>query len=178
MIRHADPSRDAAACAAIYGPFVSDSAVSFEEQPPDEREFARRIERGSQTHPWLVAERAQSVVGFAYGSPHRQRAAYRWAADVAVYVGEGQRRTGVGRALYETLLALLARQGFQVACAGITLPNDASVALHEAVGFTPVGVYRRIGFKCGRWRDVGWWQVELAPASGPPAPPGPPVKLE
>jgi phosphinothricin acetyltransferase len=178
LIRHANPVRDAAACAAIYEPFVLDTAVSFEERPPDEREFARRIERGAQTHPWLVAERDGALAGFAYASSHRSRAAYRWAADVAVYVAADQRRSGVGRALYEALLPLLARQGLYVACAGITLPNDASVALHEAVGFTPVGVYRRIGFKCGQWHDVGWWQVELAPAGGPPpALPGPPAML-
>lgn len=179
VIRHADPARDAGACAAIYAPFVRDTAVSFEEQAPDEREFARRIEQGSRTHPWLVADRDGTVVGYAYGSPHRERSAYRWATDVAVYVAEGQRRSGVGRTLYERLLSLLARQGFHVACAGITLPNEASVALHEAVGFKPVGVYRRIGFKCGRWCDVGWWQMELAPDDGrAPAPPGPPESPE
>ncbi len=178
LIRHADPARDAAACAAIYGPFVRDTAVSFEERAPDDREFARRIERGSLTHPWLVAERDGVLAGFAYGCSHRERAVYRWAADVAVYVAASQRRAGVGRALYGALLPLLARQGLYVACAGIALPNEASVALHEAVGFRPVGIYRRIGFKCGRWHDVGWWQAELAPAGGgEPALPGPPVTL-
>jgi L-amino acid N-acyltransferase YncA len=178
LIRHADPLRDAAACAAIYEPFVRDTAVSFEERAPDEHEFAERIERGSLTHPWLIAERDGAVAGFAYASSHRARAAYRWAADVAVYVAPDRRRSGVGRALYGALLPLLARQGLYVACAGITLPNDASVALHEALGFTPVGVYRRIGFKRGRWHDVGWWQAELAPAGGrAPADPGPPATL-
>jgi L-amino acid N-acyltransferase YncA len=178
LIRHADPARDAAACAEIYAPFVSDSGVSMEEQVPDEPEFARRIERISLTHPWLVAERDGTVVGFAYGSPHRARAGYRWAADVAVYVAAAERRRGVGRALYESLLPLLARQGLYVACAGIALPNDASVALHEAVGFTAVGIYRGIGFKSGSWWDVGWWQAQLIePDGSPPASPGPPVRL-
>jgi len=179
LIRHADPARDAGACAAIYVPFVTDSAVSMEEQAPDEREFAARIERIARTHPWLVAERDGAVLGFAYGSAHRERPGYRWAADVAVYVAQDARRAGIGRALYDSLLPLLARQGLYVACAGITLPNDASVALHEAVGFTAVGVYRGIGFKNGSWRDVGWWQAELIPHDGPPpASPGPPVRLE
>ena len=179
LIRHADPARDAGACAAIYAPFVTDSGVSMEEQAPDEREFAGRIERISRTHAWLVAERDGAVIGFAYASPHRERPGYRWAADVAVYVSAAERRRGVGRALYEALLPLLARQGLYVACAGITLPNDASVALHEAVGFTPVGVYRGIGLKNGSWRDVGWWQAELIPQGAPPrTSPGPPVRLE
>ena len=179
LIRHAQPASDAAACAAIYAPFVADSAVSFEEEPPDADEMRRRIERISAAYPWLVAESDGEVAGFAYGCPHRDRAAYRWAADVTVYVDEPYRRRGVGKALYGALLPLLHRQGLRIACAGITLPNDASVALHESCGFRPVGVYRRIGFKLGRWHDVGWWQLELDPAGDdPPGEPGPPLKLE
>ncbi|MFL5824692.1 MAG: arsinothricin resistance N-acetyltransferase ArsN1 family B [Solirubrobacteraceae bacterium] len=184
-IRHAEAGRDAAACAEIYAPFVRDTPISFEEQPPDAAELAHRITEVSGSYPWLVAEDEGQVVGYAYAGPHRQRAAYRWAADVAVYVAPDQRRRGVGRALYEALLALLARQGIRVACAGITLPNEASVRLHEALGFQPVGVYRRIGWKAGAWHDVGWWQLELlapdsgrAPDSGPPADPGPPARLD
>ncbi len=177
-LRHADPERDGAACAAIYGPFVATTAVSFEEQPPSAEEMAWRIAATSQRYPWLVAEAADEVAGFAYASSHRERAAYRWACDVAVYVDERQRGRGVGRALYVALLELLGRQGIQVACAGITLPNDASVALHEACGFEPIGVYRRIGWKSGEWRDVGWWQLELAtPNDHVPREPGPPPRL-
>ena len=178
MIRHADAARDAAACAAIYAPFVTDSWVSFEEDPPDAEEFARRIASTTERYPWLVADDG-TVIGYAYAAAHRERAAYRWAADVAAYVAEPARRRGVGRALYGELLATLARQGFQVACAGVTLPNPASVALHEACGFRPVGIYRRIGFKAGAWRDVGWWQLELVPAAdGVPPEPGPPAELD
>ena len=162
-IRHAQASRDAAACAAIYAPFVRDTAVSFEEQVPSAEEFARRIERTTERYPWLISQDGESVAGYAYGSSHRDRAAYRWAADVTVYIGEGYRRQGVGRALYGALLELLVAQGIEVVCAGVTLPNDGSVALHEALGFRPVGVYRRIGWKAGAWHDVGWWQLELTP---------------
>src|SRR5437868_3352900 len=144
LIRDADPARDAAACAAVYAPFVTDSAASFEERPPTPEEFGQRIERISKTHPWLVADDAGRVVGFAYGCPHRERAAYRWAADVSVYVDPKRHRRGYGRALYRDLLALLAAQGLYIACAGVTLPNEASVALHESLGFAPVGIYRRI----------------------------------
>jgi L-amino acid N-acyltransferase YncA len=163
----ADTDGDAAACASIYEPFVTGSAVSFEIVPPDGPEMARRIET---THAWLVAETDGLLAGFAYGGSHRARAAYRWATEVSVYVHPEHRRRGVGRALYGELLPLLARLGLQVALAGITLPNPGSVALHEAIGFQPVGVYRRIGWKAGAWHDVGWWQLELAPARDDPPP--------
>jgi phosphinothricin acetyltransferase len=158
-VRPADPDRDAAACAAIYAPHVEPGPASFEEHAPDAAEIARRMR---VAHAWLVAEEDGAVAGYAYASPHRDRAAYRWAVDVAVYVGDAFMRRGVGRALYAALLPLLAERGFRAACAGIALPNDASVRLHEAFGFELVGVYRRIGFKAGAWRDVGWWQLDLA----------------
>lgn len=170
LIRDADHERDAAVCAAIYEPFVRDTAVSFEETVPSASDFARRIEETSARYPWLVAELDRAVAGYAYATAHRDRASYRWAADVTVYIGEGYRGRGVGKALYGALLPLLVRQGIQVAVAGITLPNDASVGLHESFGFELVGVYRRIGWKLGSWRDVGWWQLDLLPASDEPPP--------
>lgn len=177
-IRHADPARDAAGCAAIYAPFVSETAASFEERVPTAADFAARIHRIEQTHPWLVAEHEGRVAGFAYGCPHRERAAYRFVAEVSVYVDPAFQRRGVGRALYRALLHLLSEQGLWVACAGVTLPNDASVSLHESLGFVPIGVYRRIGYKHGRWWDVGWWQVALREyGDGRPAEPGPPPRL-
>jgi phosphinothricin acetyltransferase len=146
---------------------------------PDAEEFARRIESVSERYPWLVAEEDGTIAGYAYATAHRELAAYRWAADVAVYVGDGYRRRGVGRALYGGLLPLLERQGVQVVYAGVTLPNDASVGLHEALGFQPVGVYRRVGWKAGAWHDVGWWQLDLvAPNASVPAEPGPPARLD
>jgi L-amino acid N-acyltransferase YncA len=178
LIRHADPPRDAAACAAIYAPYVRGSVSSLEEEPPGAAEMARRIEAVVPSYPWLVAEDAGAVVGYAYGSRHHPRAAYRWAVDVTVYIDAAHRGRGLGTELYAALLKLLARQGLRMACAGITLPNEASVALHESLGFRPVGVYRRIGFKHERWWDVGWWQLELPVGGGdPPAEPGPPARL-
>lgn len=174
-IRDADPERDAAACAAIYAPAVEGSVTSFELRAPDQDEFAARIRSCQRTHPWLVAERGGEVVGYAYACEFNPRPAYRWSAAVSVYVAAGERGRGRGRALYEALFARLRRQGFRNACAGITLPNVASVGLHEHLGFEPVGVYREIGWKEGAWLDVGWWQLELAPASvGPPPEPLPP----
>jgi len=178
IIRHADPDRDAAACAAIYAPHVTDGVASFEEVPPSANEFSGRIERITARYPWVVADEDGELAGYAYGSEHRERTAYRWAADVTAYVARDYQRRGVGRALYDALLGLLRAQGMQVACAGITLPNDASVGLHEACGFERVGIYPRIGFKQGAWWDVGWWELELIePTDGRPPEPGPPAAL-
>lgn len=170
IVRDAIPVDDTAACLDIYAPFVRDTFVSFEERVPTLEDFAERIRAATATHAWLVLELAGQVVGYAYASAHRSRAAYRWAADVTVYIGPSYRRAGAGRRLYTELLERLRRQRFEVACAGITLPNDASVGLHRAMGFEPVGVYKRIGWKMGDWRDVGWWQLELTLATGAPPP--------
>jgi phosphinothricin acetyltransferase len=170
MIRSADARSDAAACAAIYAPHVESGPTSFEEQAPGPEAMAARIAEAQATHPWLVAVSGEEVVGFAYACRHRERPAYRWAADVSVYVAEGQGGRGIGRALYGELLDELRRRGFRVACAGITLPNEASVALHESCGFQPLGVYRRIGWKLGSWHDVGWWQLALSPGAEDPPP--------
>jgi phosphinothricin acetyltransferase len=176
-IRHADPARDAAGCAAIYGPFVRDTAVSFEEHPPSPREFADHIQRINRTHPWLVAEEDGEVVGYAYGCPHRERAAYRWAAEVTVYVHPAHHRKRIATSLYRELFDLLRAQGIRTLCAGVTLPNPASVSLHESLGFSPVGTYKKIGYKLGRWHDVRWWQLFLQdPTEDPPTEPIGPTK--
>lgn len=157
---------DAAAVARIYAPYVCETAISFEDVPPSPDDMSGRIRRTLSTHPFLVFEDGYSVVAYAYASPHRERAAYRWSADVAIYAAPEVHRRGVGRALYAGLLDMLRRQGFHAAFAGITLPNDNSVGLHEAMGFEHVGTYAEVGFKLGAWRDVGWWQCRIA--SGPP----------
>ena len=178
-IRHADPARDSAACLSIYSPFVTDSPVSFETEAPTVEEFQQRIARLSQSHAFLVAtDERGDVAGFAYAGTHRERAAYRWAAEVSVYLHADHRHQGIGKALYGKLFPLLAAQGRRILLAGITLPNDASMALHTAMGFEPIGIYRRIGFKAGAWRDVAWLQLELAPAEPDPREPGTPARLE
>ncbi len=170
IIRNADPDRDAAACGAIYGPYVSDSVASFEALPPTAEEMADRI---GASYAWVVAEHEGVTVGYAYASPHHERAAYRWAADVAVYVDANHHREGVGRALYTRLFEQLRAIGLWTVCAGITQPNDASDGLHRATGFVPVGTYQRIGWKAGAWHDVKWWQLDLRPGQ-----PGPPSELK
>lgn len=162
---------DGPALADIYGPAVTDAATSFELVAPDAAEMTRRVERLTGWTPWLACERGDGVIGYAYATAHRDRPAYQWSVDVSVYVAPAAQRGGVGRALYAALLALLVRQGFRNAYAGITLPNAPSVALHESMGFAPLCVYRRVGFKHGRWHDVAWLERTLAPHDPDPRPP-------
>ena len=159
-IRLATPD-DAEGVLAIYGPFCESSAVSFEIVAPSVNEMRSRIEKISGKYPWLICEIDGKVAGYVYASQHRERAAYRWNVDVAAYVDSNYRRRRVGQALYSTLFSILRGQGYFKAFAGITLPNEASVGLHESVGFKPIAVYRGVGYKLGRWLDVGWWQYEL-----------------
>jgi len=176
-IRLAD-SRDAAGVQAIYAPIVGSSAISFETEPPTAEEMARRIARTMPAHPWLVAEDQGQLAGYAYAGPFRSRPAYRWSVEVSAYVHPDWRRRGLGRSLYTALLAVLALQGYREACAGITLPNPESVGLHQALGFVPVGVYRRVGWKLGGWHDVGWWQRSLTASTQEPGEPQPLDRLD
>lgn len=162
---------DAAACAAIYAPYVTGGAISFETRAPTPAEMGARIAAALTSHAWIVAEDGATVVGYAYGAPFRSRAAYQWSCEVSVYLEPGRRRSGAGRALYTELFARLAERGFHTAVAGMTLPNEPSEALHRAMGFEPIGTYRRIGFKHGAWRDVRWVQRTLAEVADPPVPP-------
>ena len=169
MIRLATAD-DADAVAAIYAPFIESTVITFEVTPLTGDEMRTRMLRTLDRCPWLVAEVDGRVVGYAYAGPHRERAAYQWAADVAIYLDAQVHRRGIGRALYSALFPMLVRQGYVTAYAGITLPNEKSVGLHEALGFTPVGVYRNVGFKMERWLDVGWWQLQLQALPQQPRP--------
>jgi len=164
---------DAAACAAIYAPYVTDTAITFEIEPPTAAQLAARIAAAERTHAWLVLENLEDsrVVGYAYAGPFKERPAYRWSCEVSIYLETGLRRTGGGRALYEALFARLVERGYHTAVAGMTLPNEASAGLHRALGFEPVGTYRRIGWKHGRWHDVAWMQRTLAAVTDPPTEP-------
>ena len=187
---------DARAIAAIYGPYCESTVISFESTAPTAEEMARRVTAIGATKPWIVLESACGpsearsgrasacgapraseddgrVIGYAYASAHHERAAYRWSVSTAIYVGHGHHRRGAGRALYTTLFELLRHLGYYQAVAGITLPNPASVGLHEAMGFELVGVYRDIGHKLGAWRDVGWYQASIQPLPPDPQEPLP-----
>jgi L-amino acid N-acyltransferase YncA len=169
-IRLATPDDDRA-IAALYSPNVVDGIISFELAPPSAAEMRERIVSTLRQTPWLVAESAGELWGYAYASQHRERAAYQWSLDASVYVAPAHQGRGIGRTLYTALFGLVRLQGYFAVHAGITLPNPASVGLHEALGFVPVGVFRGVGHKLGGWHDVGWWQLELAPRQGVPDPP-------
>jgi phosphinothricin acetyltransferase len=169
IIRLATPD-DAPSVQAIYAPIVRETAISFELEPPTVEEMRKRIAETIEQRPWLVCECRGDILGYVYASQHRTRPAYQWSVDVSVYVQARTRRFGVGRALYHALFAVLRLQGLYQAHAGITLPNPASVGLHESLGFSPVGVYRAVGYKLGAWHDVGWWQLTLQEPAGSPAP--------
>jgi L-amino acid N-acyltransferase YncA len=147
----------------IYAPAVVGSWISFELEAPDGAEMARRIAYVTARTPWLVCEHRGVVIGYAYAGLHRERPAYQWSVEVSAYVHPDNHQAGIGRALYTSLFAALAVQGFYNAYAGVALPNDASVAFHRAMGFLPVGTYHRVGYKLGRWRDVTWFERTLAP---------------
>lgn len=171
---------DAGAVRAIYAPLIERTAVSFELDVPSEDEIARRITGRQPQHPWLVVDgthddseggRADGVAGYAYAGRFSGRPAYDWSVETSIYMAEPARGRGLGRALYAALLAVLDAQGYRQAMAGIALPNPASIRVHEAAGFTPVGVYRAAGWKFGAWHDVGWWQRSLGASDAAPEPP-------
>jgi phosphinothricin acetyltransferase len=172
VIRFAEPD-DAAGIVAIYGPYCDGSVVSFELAAPTIEQMRERIERIMKQFPWLVCEIDGEVAGYVYACPHRERAAYRWAVDVAVYIAPQHQRRRVGQALYAVLFQILREQGYFKAYAGVTLPNAGSVGLHEAVGFRPLAIYRGVGHKFGKWLDVGWWELDLQQQSEKPGEPVP-----
>lgn len=179
QVRLATPD-DAPAILEIYAPLVESTAISFEIEPPTLAEMRQRIIEIGRAYPWLAWEEGGNVTGYVYAGPHRARKAYQWSVEVSSYVHPDHRRRGIGSRLYRGLFELLRRQGYRNAYAGITLPNPASVRLHESLGFAPVGIYREIGFKLGSWHDVGWWHLVLQDLSGKfePAPPIPFSELE
>ena len=161
---------DTSACLHIYAPFVTDSPASFEREVPSLEEFSKRIEKCNQTHAWIVAEDDTGILGYAYGSTHRGRYAYQWSAEVSVYLAESARGKGLGPKLYADLFDRLKQRGYVRAFAGITLPNDASVRFHQSFGFESIGVFSAIGYKFGKWHDVGWWQKDIVPLPKEPNP--------
>ena len=169
-VRNAAPE-DAAACAEIYAPYVRETTVSFELEPPAPEEMAERMAAAQARHAWLVLEEDGRVVGYAYANRFSARPAYRWSVEVSIYLERGRQRSGGGRLLYQALLDRLAERGYRRAMAGMSMPNEASVAFHRALGFEPVGVYRQVGWKDGAWRDVAWVQRTIAAGDDPPAEP-------
>jgi phosphinothricin acetyltransferase len=162
---------DAEAIQGIYAPIVRSTFTSFETEEPTVDQMRARLQSTLLRYPWLVATDGDVVTGYAYGSRHREREAYQWSVDVSVYVRAAHRARGIGKRLYADLLERLRSQGFVSAYAGIALPNEPSVRLHESFGFQPIGKYKNVGFKLGAWRDVGWWHLALREPPSAPEPP-------
>ena len=174
MIVRAATADDAAAIAGIYAPYVEGSVISFETEAPGAAMIGERMASAGPLYPWLAAEdEAGELLGYAYASAFRPRPAYFRAVETSVYLAPAAQGRGIGSALYRPLLAILKAQGFAQAIAAITLPNPASIAIHERFGFVHAGTYRQVGYKLGGWWDVGLWQCALAEPSIPPADPKP-----
>jgi L-amino acid N-acyltransferase YncA len=169
-------AQDAAACVAIYRPYVLDTAISWEIEVPTVEEMAARIAAARENHEWLVVERDDRVVGFAYGQTLKRLASFRWSAETGIYVHPDHQRAGAGRGLYTRLLRRLTERGYRQAFAGITQPNEASNGFHRSFGFQEAGLYRHVEWKLGCWHDVAWMQLDLAGSDNradPEAPPDP-----
>jgi phosphinothricin acetyltransferase len=172
VVRPASP-QDAAACVAIYRPYVEDTAISWEIEVPTVAEMAARIARLRETHEWLVLERDDRVIGFAYGQPLKRLATFEWSVETGIYVDLDHHRAGGGRKLYTQLLRRLRERGYRRALAGITHPNEASNGFHRSFGFEDAGVYRRVEWKHDSWHDVAWMQLDLLGTAEQGGPPGP-----
>ena len=159
---------DAGGVLAVYRPYVERTAISFEAVAPTEDEMRARVRTALAQWDFLVAEAHGRCIGYAYGSMHRARAAYRYSAEVSAYLQPSHHRRGIATRLYAALFASLAEKGYCNALAGVALPNDASIALHRSVGFEPIGVFHGVGRKFGRWHDVAWFERRLRdePADG------------
>lgn len=168
---------DAEDILTIYAPIVEKTAVSFESDPPSPAEVRKRISETTAVLPWLVYEKDKMILGYAYAVQHRSRGAYQWSVETSVYIHPDGRRRGIGRALYTSLFRILKAQGIFNVFAGITLPNPGSIALHQSLGFQPIGTYSHIGFKHGNWHDVSWWQLLLGKLPSPPQTPSQPIPI-
>ncbi|MQA39997.1 arsinothricin resistance N-acetyltransferase ArsN1 family B [Rugamonas aquatica] len=161
MIRPATPD-DAAAIVAIYNHYIATTTISFEERAVTPEEMAGRIRDVTTGLPWLVYEQDGAVLGYAYATKWRARSAYRFAAETSVYLEFGQGGKGIGKALYKALLEELRTREIHMAIGGIAQPNEASVALHESLGFEKVAHFKQVGRKFDRWIDVGYWELQLS----------------
>ena len=169
-IRLATPS-DAKGILDIYASYISDTSFTFETEVPSEAAFADRISTYLQTWPWLVCEVNGVIAGYAYATRYRERAAYQWCTEASIYMHDDYQRFGIARALYSALFEITKRQGFRNIYAVINLPNEKSVAFHESMGFKWFATYEKVGYKLGKWKNVGWWQLSINEYGDEPSPP-------
>jgi phosphinothricin acetyltransferase len=165
--------RDAAACVAIYRPYVENTAISWEIEVPSEDEMASRIASAQKAHEWLVLERDDRVIGFAYAHALNHLPSFKWSAQAGIYLSGNHHRSGGGRKLYAEVLRRLTERGYRTVLAGITQPNPASNEFHRSFGFRDAALYRRVEWKHGHWHDVVWMQLDLLGPADPDGPPGP-----
>lgn len=158
IIRLAAPA-DAEQVLAIYKPYIENTSFTFETEIPTIEAFAQRISTYLQNYPWLVCEINGKIAGYAYAARHRERTAYQWSVESSVYIHDDFMRAGVAGALYTALIEILKKQGFRNVYAVINLPNDRSVAFHEKAGFRYFATYEQVGYKLGKWKNVGWWRL-------------------
>jgi L-amino acid N-acyltransferase YncA len=171
-------AHDAFSILGIYAPYIVNTSYTFETEVPDLDSFKQRINLYLHNWPWLVCEIKGKIAGYAYGAKHRERIAYQWSVESSIYVDDDHQRAGVATALYTALIEILKLQGFRNVYAVINLPNEKSVAFHEKMGFEYFGTFKKVGYKLGRWKDVGWWQLHVNDYSIDPVPPIPFSKLD
>jgi len=170
MIRLAQPN-DAEGILAIYAPYIINTSFTFESELPSVNDFSERISSYLQNWPWLVCEIDGKIAGYAYGSKYRERIGYQWCVECSVYIHDDFQRKGIAKTLYTTLFEILKKQGYRNVYAVINLPNDRSVKLHEACGFKWFADYENVGYKLGKWKTVGWWQLVINEYGDEPLPP-------
>jgi L-amino acid N-acyltransferase YncA len=163
---------DAESILEIYTPVINTTAISFEETPPSVADMAKRIEKILEKHPWIVAvDKNEKILGYAYASPYRDRAAYKWASEVSIYIRDTHQKLGLGKSLYEKLFHIMKKQNIYKSYALIALPNTGSIALHEKMGFQYLCIFKNVGYKLGKWHDVGWWEKTLSRSANAPSEP-------
>ena len=160
---------DAVAISRIYEYYVLNTAITFETVPPSAEDFRKKIK--TSPYPWIVAVENDEVIGYAYASRHREREAYRWSVDFTIYIDGNFHQKGIGKNLYQKLKQISAELGYFNAYAGIALPNEKSIGLHESIGFKKIGIYENVGFKLGKWRSVSWWHLQLNEYTNSPGEP-------
>jgi len=162
---------DAEGILEIYGPYILNTSFTFETDMPTLPAFKSRINDYLEHWPWLVCEIDGTIAGYAYGARYRERTAYQWCVESSIYIHDDFQKTGVGKALYHVLIEILKKQGYRNVYAVINLPNEKSVAFHERLGFKYFATYEKVGYKLGRWKNVGWWQLSINEYGDEPDPP-------
>ena len=170
MIRVATEN-DAGGILSIYQPYIENTSFTFETEVPSLDAFKERINNYLINFPWLVCEINNVIAGYAYGGKHCERTAYQWCIESSIYIHDDFQKSGIGKALYFALIEILRKQGFRNVYAVINLPNDNSVKFHESCGFEYFATYEKVGYKLGKWKNVGWWELSINEYGDEPAAP-------